>query len=545
MDYFNILNLDKEPFSNSPDPEYFFPSRQHLDCLQKLELSIRLRRGLNVIVGEVGTGKTTLCRELIRRFAGDNKIETHLILDPDFNTPLEFLTFAAEMLERKKPAEENIDTGKLKEIIKGYIFRKGVDEKKTVVIIIDEGQKIPQFCLEILREFLNYETNEYKLLQIVIFAQKEFEDTLHAHANFADRINLLHHLKPLSFHDTKSMIQFRLNQSRISPKKLSVFSYPALWTIYRATQGFPRRIVNLCHQSMLAMILQNKSRAGWLLVRSCVKRTFLIKTEKKHRLILISALLSLVIVFALFFPDRLEIPFDLKFNWKENSHVSKKNNVTPAPEKIKSSEIKPEVKHEIKKEPDAQPLSVKVKELAAQEPAGEEPEKLSADQNKFPMFLGTVSLKPGETLWRLIYRVYGSYDKQYLKSIITANPDIDNPDHVEKGQTVYLPAVPVSCDINDLKKIWWVRFEDKEKVEDAVNVLRRKKRGYPLMRIIPYWTKTKGIKFAILLKENFNLKTLAQNRLLNLPGVLASKGNIISAWEEDTVFFSDPYLDMN
>ena len=60
MEYFSILNLNKEPFSNSPDPDFFFHSRQHLDCLQKLELSLRLRRGLNVIIGDVGTGKTTL-----------------------------------------------------------------------------------------------------------------------------------------------------------------------------------------------------------------------------------------------------------------------------------------------------------------------------------------------------------------------------------------------------------------------------------------------------------------------------------------------------
>ena len=65
MDYFSILNLNKEPFSNSPDPEFFFHSRQHLDCLQKLELSLLLRRGLNVIIGEVGTGKTMLVRSLL------------------------------------------------------------------------------------------------------------------------------------------------------------------------------------------------------------------------------------------------------------------------------------------------------------------------------------------------------------------------------------------------------------------------------------------------------------------------------------------------
>ncbi|MBN2686747.1 MAG: AAA family ATPase, partial [Deltaproteobacteria bacterium] len=70
MEYFKILNLIKEPFSNSPEPEFFYDSPQHVNCLQNLEMAIRLRRGLNVIVGEVGTGKTTLCRRLINQFDG-------------------------------------------------------------------------------------------------------------------------------------------------------------------------------------------------------------------------------------------------------------------------------------------------------------------------------------------------------------------------------------------------------------------------------------------------------------------------------------------
>ena len=96
MDYFSILNLSKEPFSNSPDPDYFFQSRQHVGCLQKLELSLRLKRGLNIVIGDVGTGKTTLCRQLLRRFAKDENVATHLILDPYFSSPLEFLKTVAE-----------------------------------------------------------------------------------------------------------------------------------------------------------------------------------------------------------------------------------------------------------------------------------------------------------------------------------------------------------------------------------------------------------------------------------------------------------------
>ena len=155
MDYFKILNLDKEPFSNSPDPEFFYHSRQHHDCLQKLELALRLRRGLNVVIGDVGTGKTTLCRQLIRRFAANDEIETHLILDPSFTTPTEFLMTVSEIFQGVKPSSTTNDW-QLKEIIKQYLYQQGVDEQKTTILIIDEGQKIPVYCLELLREFLNY-----------------------------------------------------------------------------------------------------------------------------------------------------------------------------------------------------------------------------------------------------------------------------------------------------------------------------------------------------------------------------------------------------
>ena len=200
MDYFRILNLKKEPFSNSPDPDFFFHSQQHMGCLQKVELALRLRKGLNVVIGDVGTGKTTLCRQLIRKFASDDRIETHLILDPHFSSPSEFLSVVTKMLWKARPKKGASDW-QLKEYIKKYLFRQGVKEEKTVVLLIDEGQKLPDFCLESLREFLNYETNEHKLLQIVIFAQREFEQILAQHKNFADRINLFHNLAPLDFEE--------------------------------------------------------------------------------------------------------------------------------------------------------------------------------------------------------------------------------------------------------------------------------------------------------------------------------------------------------
>ncbi|MCK5340179.1 MAG: AAA family ATPase, partial [Desulfobulbaceae bacterium] len=127
MDYFSLLNLKKEPFSNSPDPEFFFGTNQHMECLQKVELAIRLRQGLCVVVCDIGTGKTTLCRQILRRLdKEDTPIISHLILDPEFSSPLEFLTTIVETLGISGQGQ-NTTERQLKEAIKDFLFIQGVD----------------------------------------------------------------------------------------------------------------------------------------------------------------------------------------------------------------------------------------------------------------------------------------------------------------------------------------------------------------------------------------------------------------------------------
>jgi len=271
MEYFRILNLCREPFSNSPDPELSFRSRQHVMCLQRLELSIRFRRGLNVVIGEVGTGKTTLCRQFVRKVADDDLLETHLILDPSFSSPQEFLMTVSGMFGLEDARWAEYSSWQLKEYIKNYLFRRGIDEQKIVVLIIDEGQKLPDFCLEILREFLNYETNQSKLLQTIIFAQEEFQQTIGAYPNFADRISHSQVLGSMSFRETRQMIRFRLNQAKEGSETPELFSYLGLLAVYRATGGYPRKIIHLCHRVLLALIIRNQSKAGWSLVRWCAR----------------------------------------------------------------------------------------------------------------------------------------------------------------------------------------------------------------------------------------------------------------------------------
>ncbi len=313
MDYFELLNLDTEPFSNSPDPDFFFGSQQHKACLQKLEISLRLHRGLNLVIGQVGTGKTTLCRQLIRILANDEQIKTHLILDPQFSSSFEFLMAIVTLFEIDMPGD-CIDTLKIKELIKNYLFRKGVDEKKTILLIIDEGQKIPGFCLEILREFLNYETNQNKLLQIAIFAQREFKQTLVGYANFTDRISLFTELGPLNFWETRSMIQFRLKKSSRTGKMPKPFSKFAFWRIYRTTRGYPRQIITLCHHLILAMIVQKRTRVDGRFVRSCAAQLFAEDPPETHRISKVAMFAALATVVAAFWmlPGRVHSPEQMR-----------------------------------------------------------------------------------------------------------------------------------------------------------------------------------------------------------------------------------------
>lgn len=127
------------------------------------------------------------------------------------------------------------------------------------VLLVDEGQKLSADCLEIIREFLNYETNTGKLLQVVIFAQEEFKQTLAQMENFQDRINLLYPLGPMSFKETRAMIQFRLRKSGSSCPRLPSFSFPALWLVYRLTKGYPRKVIHICHRTLLGLIIQGKN----------------------------------------------------------------------------------------------------------------------------------------------------------------------------------------------------------------------------------------------------------------------------------------------
>jgi general secretion pathway protein A len=535
MDYFKILNLRKEPFSNSPDPDFFSQSKGHVGCLQKIELSLRLRRGLSVVIGDVGAGKTTLCRQLIRRFAGDEKVDTHLILDPGFSSPWEFLSAVVEMFGEDLP-ERRASDRELKEIIKQNLFRRGVDENKTVVLIIDEGQKLSDSCLEILREFLNYETNEYKLLQIVIFAQREFERFLRSHENFADRMNLYHHLYPLNFKEARSMIRFRIERASGGRKVPLFFSYPALWAIYKATGGYPRKIVGLCHRILLNLIIANRRKARWITARSCAKMVFPESSKNWHRARMgaLSAFLAAVIFFA------SEVDYRTSPDLREKGAALYRSQIVRGRIDDRPSGLKRNLP-EVRLGKTKWPVPVRTAE-ASIEPSFQGVSKtVVARESPAPKFLGQITVSSNEWLAEMIRKVYGVFNEEYLRIVLKENPEIADPDLLSPGQVIRFPAVPTKPTPFALR-FSWVEVTTKETLQDAYRFLRRHSSHVFPLRVIPSWNRQQGLKFSIVYGRHFGDEESARKGLKKLPVPFTSGARILSHGDKDTIYFASPMV---
>jgi len=504
MEYFNLLEFKKEPFSNSPEPEFLFASAQHSTCLQMLELAVRLKRGLNIVIGAVGTGKTTLCRKLIQNLslpaASDAaKVETFLLLDPAVESKFEFVKTVAGVLGIDVSDTEDKEWH-VKEKIKKFLFEKGVDEQKIIALIIDEGQKIPEDCLEVLREFLNYETNDFKLLQIVIFAQPELRKSLAVRANLLDRVNCLYTLKPLSFLQMKSMIEYRISVASRQPGNSSLLSRGGLLAVYWATAGYPRKVVSLCHQIVLMMIIKGKSKAGWFLVRSCVQKM----TEplfQRMRWATLGMVLAAVLTFS-------AILFLVE------------NAVSPARE----------ITHRVfsgidfKKEDFTFP-GRRIHQAQQRQPV--------------PETLGNMKLKKRMTIWRVFENIYGDSNDEIKQIFVRTNPQIKDLNNTSEGLIINVPAIPSDKNPFQEASILVSLEESNELAGIYYSFISKNSSGaLPALMFLSLWNEKNGRQFFIVLDKRFRNTEEARQAIESLPRDLSRSARVLTKWEEGTIAFN-------
>jgi general secretion pathway protein A len=267
VDLYAALGLEQEPFSTTADPAFMYASMEHREALLRLQLSLRQRRGLNLILGDVGVGKTTLCRKLHGEIAREDSNRILIIDDPSFRTDYQFLGY---LLDAFGVTHTGRATYLLKERFRTFLLEEA-EADHTVILLIDEGQILSSSFLEMVRMFLNFETDKYKLLQLVIFAQLEFLDKLRARRNFLDRVALRYLLNPLQPHEVAEMIHFRLEVAGYRHER-PLFTDDALAAITEQAGGLPRPITLLCHNALEYLILNELEVVDRTVIERCVER---------------------------------------------------------------------------------------------------------------------------------------------------------------------------------------------------------------------------------------------------------------------------------
>lgn len=268
MSYYRILGFEREPFSTSPDPAFFFEAKDHKAVLYKLLIALRLKRGLSLILGDVGTGKTTLSRRLYQSVSRYSTYDIHVILNPFFQSEWEFLAKLFDLFHLDLP-QGNFSVGQRLDEIEKNLFQRTTEQGKTVILVIDEAQKLEPPALEILRILLNYERNDQKLLQVILFSQLELLPKIIGLKNFWDRISLKYMLNPLNFEEMKQMIDFRVQQAGYQ-SRIQLFPDDTHEVIYNHSQGYLRKTTVLCHNILEKLVMENKEVVSRQLVQNVI-----------------------------------------------------------------------------------------------------------------------------------------------------------------------------------------------------------------------------------------------------------------------------------
>src|ERR1043166_6684780 len=261
--YLDYYGLTEPPFDITPNPRFLFYSAKHREAYNHLLYGIRERKGFVQLTGEVGAGKTTLCRALLDQL--DGHFATALILNPVMSAD-ELMKAIAIEFGLPVNGLDRLDT---LAVINQFLLNQ-VEHGRETVLIIDEAQDLTDELLEQVRLLSNLETDNRKLLQIVLMGQPELRDRLNNPRlrQLRQRITVRYHLQPLKRFEVNQYIQHRLEVS--GAKGAPYFTQPALWRVYRYSQGIPRLLNAVCDKALLAGFVQQQEKISFSMVGRAV-----------------------------------------------------------------------------------------------------------------------------------------------------------------------------------------------------------------------------------------------------------------------------------
>jgi general secretion pathway protein A len=262
--YLEYYGLTEPPFDITPNPRFLFYSAKHREAFNHMLYGIRERKGFVQMTGEVGAGKTTLCRAMLEQL--DDQFATALILNPIMSAD-ELMKAVAVEFGLSVKALDRLDT--LAAI--NQFLLKQVERGKDTVLIIDEAQDLTDELLEQVRLLSNLETDNRKLLQIVLMGQPELRARLNNHRlrQLRQRITVRYHLLPLTRDEVMRYVQHRLHVS--GGNGTPYFTRPALWRVHHYSQGIPRLVNAVCDKALLAGYVQNSERIDFGMVGRAIR----------------------------------------------------------------------------------------------------------------------------------------------------------------------------------------------------------------------------------------------------------------------------------
>jgi len=263
--YSRYFEFKERPFKLVPNPEYYYLSRSHEEALAHLTYALDQGDGFVEITGEVGTGKTTLCRVFLDGL--DDTTEVAYIFNPKLG-PRQLLKAINDEFGIRCRSE---DTKDLLDALNAYLMRMKVAGRR-VLILIDEAHNLERIVLEQLRLLSNLETSRSKLLQIILVGQPELSDTLDSHdlRQLSQRISLRCHLTPLSAAEVREYVDHRLHVASVRSTAVR-FTPAAYRAIYRYSSGIPRLINIGCDRSLLTAYARGKKKIGLQEVRTAIR----------------------------------------------------------------------------------------------------------------------------------------------------------------------------------------------------------------------------------------------------------------------------------
>ena len=277
--YNEYFGFKEAPFSIAPDPRYLYMTAQHREALAHLVYGLNSEGGCILLTGEVGTGKTTICRCLLEQIPQQANVA--LVLNPKVSE-IELLETICDELDISYP-DTNNSVKTYTDRIYEFLISSNRKNEKTV-LIIDEAQNLNSKVLEQLRLLTNLETNQRKLLQIIVLGQPELLDILARPEmrQLAQRITARFHLQPLTRNEVKAYVTHRL---AVAGQNIQLFPENSIKLLYKLSDGVPRLINIICDRALLGAYVESQYAVHTPIIKKAATEVFgeLKNVEKKHR----------------------------------------------------------------------------------------------------------------------------------------------------------------------------------------------------------------------------------------------------------------------